>query len=111
MADSLVDMEVSIGDFILTGGEIPAMVLLDSVVRLIPGALGRMESALNESFSAGLLDYPQYTRPADFRGIAVPEVLLSGNHARIERWRREQALQKTIRNRPELAKKAAQQSG
>jgi tRNA (guanine37-N1)-methyltransferase len=100
--DSLVDREISIGDFVLTGGEIPAMVVLDSVVRLIPGALGCGDSAVNESFSTGLLDYPQYTRPAEYRGHAVPEVLLSGNHARIEKWRREQALEKTRRARPEL---------
>jgi tRNA (guanine37-N1)-methyltransferase len=103
--DCLVDREISIGDFVLTGGEIPAMVVLDSVVRLIPGALGCSESAVNESFSTGLLDYPQYTRPAEFRGRAVPEVLLSGNHARIEKWRKEQALEKTKRARPELVEK------
>ena len=100
--EHLVDREVSIGDFILTGGEIPAMALLDSVVRLLPGALGCGESAVNESFSTGLLDYPQYTRPAEFRGYAVPEVLLSGDHAKIEKWRREKALEKTKRVRPEL---------
>jgi tRNA (guanine37-N1)-methyltransferase len=106
--DSLVDREVSIGDFVLTGGEIPAMVVLDSVVRLIPGALGCSDSAVNESFSTGLLDYPQYTRPAEFRGQAVPEVLLSGDHAKIEKWRKEQALENTKRARPELIKKSAQ---
>ena len=106
--DSLVDREISIGDFVLTGGEIPAMVVLDSVVRLIPGALGRSESAVNESFSTGILDYPQYTRPAEFRGQTVPEVLLSGDHARIEKWRQEKALEKTKRARPELIKKSAQ---
>lgn len=100
--DCLVDREISIGDFVLTGGEIPAMVVLDSVVRLIPGALGRWESAINESFSTGLLDYPQYTRPAEYQGHAVPEVLLSGNHAEIQKWRHEQALEKTRRARPEL---------
>lgn len=102
--DSLVDREISIGDFILTGGEIPAMAVLDSVVRLIPGALGCSESAVNESFSTGLLDYPQYTRPAEFRGQPVPEVLLSGHHAKIEKWRKEKALEKTKRARPELLK-------
>jgi tRNA (guanine37-N1)-methyltransferase len=106
--DSLVDREISIGDFVLTGGEIPAMVILDSVVRLIPGALGCSESARNESFSTGLLDYPQYTRPAEFRGQLVPEVLLSGDHAKIEKWRKEQALEKTRRARPELIKNSAQ---
>jgi tRNA (guanine37-N1)-methyltransferase len=105
--DSLVDREISIGDFVLTGGEIPAMVVLDSVVRLIPGVLGRSESAVNESFSTGILDYPQYTRPAEFRGQTVPEVLLSGNHARIEKWRQEKALENTKRARPELIKKSA----
>ena len=105
--DSLVDREISIGDFILSGGEIPAMVILDSVVRLIPGALGCSESAINESFSTGLLDYPQYTRPAEYRGQAVPEVLLSGDHAKIEKWRKEQALEKTKRARPELIKNSA----
>jgi tRNA (guanine37-N1)-methyltransferase len=108
--DCLVDREISIGDFILTGGEIPAMVILDSVVRLIPGVLGCRESAINESFSSGLLDYPQYTRPAEYRGLAVPEVLLSGDHARIEKWRREQALGKTIRTRPELVNKKLSQN-
>ncbi len=106
--DCLVDREISVGDFILTGGEIPAMLVFDSVVRLIPGALGCRESAINESFSTGLLDYPQYTRPAEYRGRAVPEVLLSGDHARIEKWRKEQALEKTRRARPELIKKLVQ---
>jgi tRNA (guanine37-N1)-methyltransferase len=108
--DYLVDREISIGDFILTGGEIPAMVVLDSVVRLIPGALGCSDSAINESFSSGLLDYPQYTRPADYRGYAVPEVLLSGDHAKIEKWRQEQALEKTKRARPELINKKLAQN-
>jgi len=106
--DSLVDREISIGDFVLSGGEIPAMVVLDSVVRLIPGALGCSESAVNESFSTGLLDYPQYTRPAEYRGQTVPGVLLSGDHAKIEKWRKEQALEKTRRARPELMKNSAQ---
>jgi tRNA (guanine37-N1)-methyltransferase len=105
VVDNLVDWEISIGDFILTGGEIPAMVILDSVVRLLPGALGNQESALNESFCTGLLDYPQYTRPAVFRDMSVPEVLLSGDHARIDRWRKERALQKTRECRPEMVKK------
>jgi tRNA (guanine37-N1)-methyltransferase len=108
--DCLVDREISIGDFILTGGEIPAMVILDSVVRLIPGALGCEESAVNESFSTGLLDYPQYTRPAEYRGHTVPEVLLSGDHARIEKWRKAQALEKTRRARPELINKKLAQN-
>ena len=105
VVDSLVDREISIGDFILTGGEIPAMVILDSVVRLLPGALGNKDSALNESFCTGLLDCPQYTRPAEFHGMSVPEVLLSGDHARIDRWRKERALQKTWECRPEMVKK------
>lgn len=100
--DQLVDWEISIGDFVLTGGEIPAMVVVDSIVRLIPGALGRWESTVNESFSTGLLDYPQYTRPAEYRGYTVPDVLLSGDHAKIEKWRKEKALEKTKRARPEL---------
>jgi len=107
VVEHLVDREVSVGDFILSGGEIPAMVILDSVVRLLPGALGKQESAHNESFSRGMLDYPQYTRPAEFRGLAVPEVLLSGNHAKIEKWRREQALKKTLQCRPEMLKDSA----
>ncbi|MDR1726570.1 MAG: tRNA (guanosine(37)-N1)-methyltransferase TrmD [Acidobacteriota bacterium] len=107
VVDHLVDREVSIGDYILTGGEIPAMALLDSVVRLLPGALGCGESAVNESFSTGLLDYPQYTRPAEFRGYAVPDVLLSGDHAKIEKWRREKALEKTKRVRPDLVDRCA----
>jgi tRNA (guanine37-N1)-methyltransferase len=106
--DNLVDREISIGDFVLSGGEIPAMVVLDSVVRLIPGALGCSDSAVNESFSTGLLDFPQYTRPAEYRGQAVPDVLLSGDHAKIEKWRKKQALEKTKRARPELIKNSAQ---
>jgi tRNA (guanine37-N1)-methyltransferase len=104
VVDVLVDREISIGDFVLSGGEIPAMVLLDSIVRLLPGVLGKAESAVNESFTNGLLDCPQYTRPAEFRGLAVPEVLLSGDHARIGKWRREEALKRTLQRRPELVK-------
>jgi tRNA (guanine37-N1)-methyltransferase len=96
--------EVSIGDYILSGGEPAAMVLIDAVVRLLPGALGSETSAVFESFSEGLLDHPQYTRPPDFRGMKVPEVLLSGNHAEIERWRKEAAIAKTRRKRPDLLK-------
>lgn len=106
IVDHLVDQEISVGDFVLSGGEIPAMVVLDSVVRLLPGALGNKDSAVNESFSSGLLDYPHYTRPAVFRGMAVPDVLLSGDHAKIAKWRREKALDKTLRKRPELTKTA-----
>jgi tRNA (guanine37-N1)-methyltransferase len=97
-----VDEEISIGDYILTGGELPAMVVVDSVIRLIPGVLGGEQSAHVESFSDGLLEYPQYTRPVDFRGLKVPEVLQKGHHAEIEKWRHEQAVKKTKRNRPDL---------
>jgi len=100
--DQQVDDEISIGDFVLSGGEIAAMVVIDTVSRLIPGVLGNSDSAVNESFTSGLLDCPQYTRPSVFRGMEVPEVLLSGDHARIEKWRREQALAKTRQSRPEL---------
>src|SRR5690349_4618336 len=102
VADALVTDEISIGDYVLSGGEPAAMVVIDAVVRLLPGALGSETSALYESFSEGLLDYPQYTRPPEFRGLKVPEVLLSGNHAEIARWRREAALEKTRRKRPDL---------
>ena len=98
----LIDEEISIGDYVLTGGELPAMVLIDCVSRFIPGVLGSAESAEDESFSEGLLEYPQYTRPADFRGRLVPDVLLNGHHANILKWRREQAILKTRANRPDL---------
>ncbi len=94
--------EVSIGDYVLSGGEPAAMVLIDAVVRLLPGALGDPQSVQDESFSHGLLEYPQYTRPRDFRGMKVPEILLSGDHAKMEAWRREQALARTRRRRPDL---------
>ena len=99
---ALMDEEISIGDYILTGGELPAMVLVDAVSRFVPGVLGSGESAEEESFSRSLLEYPQYTRPAEFRGMAVPEVLLSGHAANIAAWRQAQALEKTRENRPEL---------
>jgi tRNA (guanine37-N1)-methyltransferase len=102
VADTLVTDEVSIGDYVLSGGEPAALVVVDALVRLLPGALGSETSAVYESFSEGLLDYPHYTRPPDFRGMKVPEVLLSGNHAEIERWRRDAALKKTRQNRPDL---------
>ncbi|HEX6624299.1 MAG TPA: tRNA (guanosine(37)-N1)-methyltransferase TrmD [Pyrinomonadaceae bacterium] len=102
VAERLVTDEVSIGDYVLSGGEPAAVVLVDAVVRLIPGALGSETSAVNESFAEGLLDFPHYTRPPDLRGMRVPEVLLGGNHAEIARWRREAALSKTRRNRPDL---------
>jgi tRNA (guanine37-N1)-methyltransferase len=100
--ESCVDLELSIGDFVLSGGELAAMVLVDAVVRLLPGALGDSESAQTDSFEDGLLDAPVYTRPAEYRGRTVPEVLLSGHHARIEQWRAEQRLQRTQRKRPDL---------
>jgi tRNA (guanine37-N1)-methyltransferase len=98
---NLVTREVSLGDFVLTCGEIP-LALINGVVRLLPGTVGKVESLKAESFEAGLLDYPQYTRPAEFRGWTVPEVLLSGNHAQIERWRKEQQIQRTRERRPDL---------
>jgi tRNA (guanine37-N1)-methyltransferase len=102
--EALADDELSIGDYVLTNGALPAMVVIDAVVRLLPGVLGDDESSQDESFSAGLLEYPQYTRPAEFRGMKVPEVLLSGNHAGIEKWRREQAKLRTEKQRPDLLK-------
>jgi len=101
----LADDELSIGDYILTNGSLAAMVVIDAVTRLLPGALGDEQSALDESFSQGLLEYPHYTRPADYRGWKVPPVLLSGNHAEIEKWRREQAALRTQTRRPDLWKK------
>jgi len=97
-----VDREISIGDYVLTGGEIPAMVLIDAISRYIPGVLGCAASVEEDSFARGLLEYPQYTRPPVFREMAVPEVLLSGNHAQIERWRRQESLRRTLSRRPEL---------
>ena len=104
VAERLATDEISIGDYVLSGGEPAAVVLVDAVTRLIPGALGSETSAVNESFSEGLLDYPHYTRPPEFRGMPVPEVLLTGHHAEIARWRAERALEKTERNRPDLLK-------
>ena len=104
VAEGLPAEEVSIGDYVLSGGELPALVLIEAVTRLVPGVIGREESHEHDSFSEpGLLEHPQYTRPREFRGMAVPEVLLGGNHAEIERWRREAAERKTSRNRPDLA--------
>jgi tRNA (guanine37-N1)-methyltransferase len=100
--EGLADDELSIGDYVLTNGALPAMVVIDTVTRLLPGVLGDDSSSHEESFSAGLLEYPQYTRPAEFRGMRVPDVLVSGNHAEIELWRREQARQKTQLQRPDL---------
>lgn len=104
VVDALATDEVSIGDYVLSGGEPAAVVLIDAVVRLLPGALGNETSAANDSFSKGQLDHPHYTRPTEFSGLAVPEVLLKGNHGEIARWRREAALKKTQRNRPDLLK-------
>jgi tRNA (guanine37-N1)-methyltransferase len=102
VVDHLVDREISVGDYVLSGGEPAAIVLLDAVVRLLPGALGDEASTVEESFSEGLLEYPQYTRPAEYGGWKVPEVLLSGNHEAIRRWRRDMALQETRKKRPDL---------
>jgi tRNA (guanine37-N1)-methyltransferase len=100
--DSLVTREISIGDYVLSGGELPAMVIIDSIVRLLPGVLGDAESSLEDSFQDGLLEPPFYTRPAEFRGMKVPDVLLGGNHKEIQEWRREQSYQKTLTRRPDL---------
>jgi tRNA (guanine37-N1)-methyltransferase len=102
--EALADDELSIGDYVLTNGALPAMVVIDAVTRLLPGVLGDDASARDESFSHGLLEYPQYTRPAEFRGLRVPDVLVSGNHAEIENWRREQARLRTEKDRPDLLK-------
>lgn len=102
----VVTDEISIGDYVLSGGEIPAMVIVEAVTRLVPGVLGDMRAIVEDSHASGLLEYPQYTRPAVFRGLAVPEVLLSGDHAKIARWRREQALRRTLARRPELLQSA-----
>src|SRR5436853_1789464 len=100
--EHLVDLEISLGDYVLTNGAIAAVVLVDAVVRLLPGVLGHEHSAIDDSFSAGLLEAPQYTRPAEFRGWKVPEILLSGNHAEIAKWRKAEALKRTKQNRPDL---------
>ncbi len=102
----IIDDEISVGDYVLTGGELPAMIVVDCVSRLIPGVLGSDESAADESFSEDLLEYPQYTRPASFRGMDVPEILLNGHHAKIQAWRKEQARLKTALNRPDLLSEA-----
>ena len=104
VAETLVTDEISIGDYVLSGGEPAALVVIDATIRLLPGALGSETSSVNESFTNGLLDCPQYTRPPEFEGARVPEVLLTGHHAEIARWRREAALRKTKRNRPDLLK-------
>jgi len=106
VVEHLVTDEISIGDYVLTGGELPALVVIDAVLRLLPGVLGSEDSAQEDSHVHGLLEYPQYTRPADFQGWPVPEVLLSGNHAQIARWRREQIVRRTLERRPDLINSA-----
>jgi len=108
--EKLADDELSIGDYVLTNGALPAMVVIDAVTRLLPGVLGDDESSRDESFSHGFLEYPHYTRPADFRGMKVPEILLSGNHAEIAKWRREQARVRTEERRPDLIKEPIKSS-
>jgi len=103
--EHLVDREISIGDYILTGGELSALVVIDAVSRLVPGVLGNEESIVSESFSCGLLEYPQYTRPAEYKGWKVPDVLASGNHAEIELWKKKESLQRTYKRRPDLLAK------
>ncbi len=100
--EHLVTDEISIGDFVLTGGELPAMTVIDAVVRLLPGVLGQADSHIQDSFSTGLLEHPHYTRPSDFRGMKVPDILLSGNHAKIDAWREEQSFKRTLERRPDL---------
>ena len=108
---NFIDQEISIGDYVLTGGELPALVVVDSVARLLPGVLGNKDSARDESFSQGLLEYPQYTRPAEFEGQSVPEVLASGDHGAIATWRTEASLERTRRCRPDLLSAEEQSSG
>jgi len=104
VAEHLVDGEISIGDYVLSGGELAAAVVVDAVARFVPGVVGKTGSVRNDSFSGGILDYPQYTRPREFRGLKVPSVLFSGDHKKIERWRRKKALEKTVRQRPDLVR-------
>ena len=104
--EHLVTDQISIGDYVLTGGELPALILIDAVSRLLPGVLGDPNGPFNDSHATGLLEYPHYTRPPEFRGWGVPEILLSGNHARIANWRREQSLRRTLKHRPDLLEKA-----
>ncbi len=107
----LADEEISIGDYVLTCGELPALVVVDAVTRLIPGVLGHSDSVSQESFENSLLEYPQYTRPAEFKGVKVPEVLLSGNHKNIEKWRGAEALKRTLKRRPDLLKQKRRKDG
>ncbi|RKY83112.1 tRNA (guanosine(37)-N1)-methyltransferase TrmD [candidate division KSB1 bacterium] len=100
--EALVDEEISIGDYVLSGGEIPALVLIDSIIRLIPGVMGNYDSAKSDSFQNDYLDYPHYTRPENFRGMTVPDILLSGNHAKIDEWRKKKSLERTLRRRKDL---------
>jgi tRNA (guanine37-N1)-methyltransferase len=106
VVEHLVTDEISIGDYVLTGGELPALVVIDAVVRLLPGVLGAENATQEDSHMDGMLEYPQYTRPSNFRGWPVPEVLLSGNHAQIARWRREQVIRRTVERRPDLINKS-----
>lgn len=105
-AEKLVTRELSIGDYVLMGGELPALVVMEAVARLVPGVLGDADSHVHESFSTGLLDYPEYTRPPEYEGMSVPEVLLSGHHGNVSKWRRRQALRRTFERRPELLERA-----
>jgi tRNA (guanine37-N1)-methyltransferase len=102
----LVDREISIGDYVLTGGELPAMIVVDAVARLVPGVLGNVVSAQTDSFATGLLEYPQYTRPAEYRNWKVPDVLITGHHREIDKWRRRESLRRTLARRPDLLKQA-----
>ena len=104
--EHLVTYEISIGDYVLTGGELPALILIDAISRLIPGVLGDPDGAMDDSHSTGLLEYPHYTRPPEYRGWGIPEILLSGDHAKIEKWRREQSLKRTLKRRPDLLESA-----
>ena len=105
VAEHIADLEVSIGNFVLSGGEVAALVIIETIARLIPGVVGKEDSLETESFSGGLLEHPQYTRPRDFRGMRVPDVLFSGNHGKIKEWRKKAAMEKTMKNRPDLIKK------
>jgi tRNA (guanine37-N1)-methyltransferase len=106
VSELVVTDEISIGDYVLSGGEIPAMVIVEAVTRLVPGVLGDMRAMIEDSHAHGLLEYPHYTRPAEFRGLRVPDILVSGHHAQVERWRREQALRRTLERRPDLLENA-----
>lgn len=111
VVEGLVTEEISIGDYVLSGGELPALVIIEAVSRMIPGVVGEWESVINDSFYNGLLSFPQYTKPAEFRGMRVPEILLSGNHEEIKKWREKQALLRTLRKRPDLFEKLRDRLG